>query len=224
MTNLILAALAFAGLHLLVSGTTARDALVARLGEKAYRGLFSLASAVTLAWLIMAWAKVRVPMPTPLPALKGPADLLVLLAFVFVVLGLLTPGPTIVGAEKLLEKEDNVRGVHRITRHPFLWGVALWALVHLALNPEPANLAFFGTFALVAIAGTFSIDAKRARLYGQLWPRYAAKTSNVPFAAIAQGRSRLALGEIGFLKVAAGLLAFGFFAYFHARFFGLPPW
>jgi uncharacterized membrane protein len=224
MTNLILAALAFAGLHLLVSGTRLRDTLVASLGEKAYRGLFSLASAVMLGWLILAWAKVRVPMPTPLPALKGPADLLVLVAFVFVVLGLLTPGPTIVGAEKLLENEDNVRGVHRITRHPFLWGIALWALVHLVLNPEAANLVFFGTFALVAIAGTFSIDAKRARLYGEHWPRYVAKTSNIPFAAVAQGRSRLALGEIGLLKIVAGLLAFGFFAYFHARFFGLPPW
>lgn len=224
MTQLILAAIAFAGLHLLVSGTRLRDALVASLGEKAYRGVFSLASAVTLGWLILAWSKARVPMPTPLPALKGPADLLVLIAFVFVVLGLLTPGPTIVGAEKLLEKEDNVRGVHRITRHPFLWGIALWAVVHLTLNPEPAGLVFFGTFALVAIAGTFSIDAKRARLYGEHWPRYAAKTSNIPFAAIAQGRSRLALGEIGLVKIVAALLAFGFFAYFHARFFGLPPW
>lgn len=224
MTTLILAALAFAGLHLLVSGTRLRDALVSRLGEKAYRAAFSLASAVTLGWLILAWSKVRVPMPTPLPALKGPADLLVLVAFVFVVLGLMTPGPTIVGAEKLLEKEDNVRGVHRITRHPFLWGIALWALVHLALNPEAANLVFFGTFALVAIAGTFSIDAKRARLHGQHWPRYAAKTSNIPFGAIAQGRSALAPGEIGLVKIVAGVLAFGFFAYFHARFFGLPPW
>lgn len=224
MTFLIFAAVAFAALHLLVSGTRARDTLVARLGEKAYRGLFSLASAITLGWLILAWSKVRVPMPTALPALKGPADLLMLVAFVLVVLGVLTRGPTIVGAEKLLEKEDNVRGIHRITRHPFLWGIALWALVHLALNYEAANLVFFGTFALVAIAGTFSIDAKRARLYGEHWPRYAARTSNIPFAAIVQGRSALALAEIGLGKIAAGLAAFAFFAYFHARFFGLPPW
>lgn len=223
MTNLVLAALAFTALHLLVSGTRLRDALIARLGERVYRGLFSLASAAVLGWLILAYVKVRVPMPTPIAALKGPADLLVLIAFVLVVLGLLTPGPTIVGAEKLLEKEDNVRGIHRITRHPFLWGLTLWAVVHLALNPEPAGLVFFGTFAFVALAGTFSIDAKRARLYGQLWPRYAAKTSNIPFGAIAQGRNTLALGEIGLAKIVIALAAFGAFAYFHARFFGLPP-
>ena len=223
MTSLVLAAFTFGGLHLFISGTRLRDRLIARLGERTYRALYSLISAVALGWLILAYARVRVVMPTPLPGLKGAADLLVLVAFVLVVLGLLTPGPTIVGAEKLLEREDNVRGVHRITRHPFMWGVSLWAVVHMALNPEAVNLVFFGTFLVVAFAGTFSIDAKRARLYGESWQRYAAKTSNVPFAAIAQGRNQLRLGEIGFVKLAIALAAFGAFAFFHARFFGIPP-
>ena len=224
MNSLALAALTFTGLHLFVSGTRLRDALVARLGEKPYRGLFSLASAVALGWLIAAYVQARVPQPTPLMGLRGLADLLVLVAFAFIVLGLLTPGPTLVGAEKLLEREDNARGVHRITRHPFLWGISLWALVHLTFNPEPAGLLFFGTFAVVGLAGTFSIDAKRARLYGAAWSRYAAKTSNLPFAAIAQGRNTLALGEIGLGKLAAALAAFAAFAFFHAKMFGLPPW
>jgi len=224
MTSVVLAAFTFGGLHLLVSGTKLRDALIARLGERTYRALYSLVSAVALGWLIVAYGKARVVMPTALPALKGIADLLVLVAFIFAVLGLLTPGPTIVGAEKLLEREDNVGGVHRITRHPFMWGVSLWAVVHMALNPEPVNLVFFGTFLVVAFAGTFSIDAKRARLYGEAWQRYAAKTSNVPFAAIAQGRNQLRLGEIGFAKPAIALAAFGAFAFFHARFFGVLPW
>jgi uncharacterized membrane protein len=224
MTSLVLAALTFTGLHLFISGTRLRDALIARLGERTYRALYSLASAAALVWLIVAYGKVRTVMPTPLPALKGIADLLVLFAFVLVALGLLTPGPTIVGAEKLLEREDNVRGVHRITRHPFLWGFALWALTHMVVNPEPVNLVFFGTFLVVAFAGTFSIDAKRARLYGEAWARYAAKTSNIPFAAIAQRRNQLQLGEIGLLKPVIALVAFGAFAFFHARFFGVLPW
>ena len=224
MNSLALAAFTFTSLHLLVSGTRLRDALIARLGERPYRGLYSLASAVALGWLIMAYVKVRVPQPTPLPELRGIADLLVLIAFVFIVLGLLTPGPTLVGAEKLLEREDNARGVHRITRHPFLWGVSLWALVHMAFNPEAAGLLFFGTFAVVGIVGTFSIDAKRARLHGELWSRYAAKTSNLPFAAIAQGRNTFSLGEIGAARLAAAGVAFALFAYFHAKLFGLPPW
>lgn len=224
MTSLALAALTFTGLHLFVSGTRLRDVLIARLGERPYRGLFSLASAVALGWLIVAYGDVRVVVPTPLPELRWLATALVFVAFVLVTLGLLTPGPTLVGAEKLLQREDNVHGVHRITRHPFLWGVALWAAVHLLFNPETAGLLFFGTFLVVAFAGTFSIDAKRARLYGEGWARYAAKTSNLPFAAIAQGRNRLALGEIGVGKLAAAALAFGAFVFFHARFFGVAPY
>ena len=49
MPSLILAAVAFLLLHLLVSGTTVRDRLVARLGEGRYLGLFSLASGAVLA-------------------------------------------------------------------------------------------------------------------------------------------------------------------------------
>jgi uncharacterized membrane protein len=223
MTSLALAAIAFTALHLFVAGTRLRDRFVAALGERGYRGAFSLASAIVLGWLIWAFARAHVPQATPLAEVRWLAVVLVLVAFVLVVLGLLTPGPTIVGAEKLLERGVEARGVHRITRHPFLWGIGLWALVHLAFNPDAAALWFFGTFLVVAVAGTFSIDAKRARLSGEAWTRYAATTSNLPFAAIAQGRNRLALGEIEAWKIAAAVAAFAAFLFFHARFFGLPP-
>jgi uncharacterized membrane protein len=85
------------------------------------------------------------------------------------------------------------------------------------------NLLFFGTFVLVAAAGTFSLDAKRARLYGEGWQRYAAQTSNLPFAAIVQGRNRLVVGELGWGKLAAAAVVYAAFAVLHARFFGLPP-
>lgn len=223
MTSLAAAAVAFAALHLLVSGTRARDALVARLGEKAYRGMFSLATAALLGWLIWAYVQVRAPALTPLIDWRWLAAALVLAAFVFMVLGLLTPGPTLVGAESLLARGVEARGIHRITRHPFLWGLALWGAVHAAWNPDDANLLFFGTFAAVAAVGTFSIDAKRARLFGDDWRRYAAQTSNIPFAAIAQGRNRLAVGELGWVKLAAAIAAYAAFAVLHARLFGLPP-
>lgn len=223
MTNLALAAVVFAAMHLLIAGTRVRDALVARLGERRFRGLFSLASAVVLGWLIWAYVKARQPALTALTDWRWLGAALLLVAFLFIVLGLLTPGPTIVGAEKLLDKGVEARGVHRITRHPFLWGIALWAAVHLAFNPEATNLLFFGTFLLVAGVGTFSIDAKRARAFGEAWQRYAGQTSNIPFAAIAQGRNRIVLADIGWGKLAAVVAVYVAFALLHARFFGLPP-
>jgi len=223
MTNLALAAVAFAAMHLLIAGTRMRDALAARLGEKRFIGLFSLASAGVLGWLIWAYAKARAPALTPLVEWRWLAAVLVFAAFTLVVLGLATPGPTVVGGEKLMNREDPARGIHRVTRHPFLWGVALWALAHLAFNPERANVLFFGTFALVAIAGTFSIDAKRARRYGEAWGRYASLTSNVPFGAIAQKRNRFVLAELGWGKLAAVVVAYAAFVALHGRFFGMPP-
>lgn len=223
LTQLTLAAVAFAALHLLVSGTRVRDALVARLGERAYRGLFSLASAVTLGWLIWTYGRVRVPTPTTLLELRGIANVLMLVALLLVVYGLFTPGPTVVGGERLLDRPDPARGIQRITRHPFLWGVALWAVVHMVFNRELPNLLFFGTFLLVAVAGTFSIDAKRARLFGDRWRRYAAQTSNVPFAAIVQGRAKLAWRELGLVPLGVTVAVFGALVMLHARFFGVPP-
>jgi len=223
VTQLALAALAFTAMHLLVSGTALRGVLVARIGEAAFRGLFSLASAVVLGWLIWAYGQARAPEPTALAEWRWLAAALTFVAFTFIVLGLMTPGPTIVGGEKLLNRENPARGIHRITRHPFLWGIALWALVHAIYNPQAANLLFFGTFIVVATAGTFSLDAKRARVHGDAWQRYAQLTSNLPFAAIAQKRNTLVLAEIGWLKPAIAVAVFAGFAWTHARFFGLQP-
>jgi len=223
MMNLAAAALAFVAMHLLISGTALRGVLVARIGEAAFKGLFSLASAVVLGWLIWAYAQARVPEPTALAQWRWLAAVLNFVAFAFIVPGLLTPGPTIVGGEKLMNREIPARGIHRVTRHPFLWGVALWALVHAIYNPQAANLWFFGAFIVVAGAGTFSLDAKRARAYGEPWQRYAGLTSNIPFAAIAQKRNTLVLAELGWLKPAIVVAVFAAFALLHGRFFGLPP-
>lgn len=223
VTTLALAALAFAALHLLVSGTRLRDALVARLGERPYQGLFSLASAVVLGWLIWAYGKARAPQVTSLVEWRWLAAALVFVAFLLVVLGLFTRGPTVVGGEALLAREDPARGIHRITRHPFLWGVALWAAVHAVFNPGAANLLFFGTFIVVAVAGTFSIDAKRARVHGESWRRYAALTSNLPFAAVVQRRNRLVPAEFGLAGIGVAIAVFVAFALLHGRFFGFPP-
>jgi uncharacterized membrane protein len=222
MTSLALAALVFIAMHLLIAGTRLRDALVLRLGERSYRGLFSLASAAVLGWLIWAYVRARAPQLTPLLELRWLAGALLSVAFLLIVLGVTTPGPTIVGGEKLLDRDDPARGIHRVTRHPFLWGIALWGAVHIVYNPGLAHLVFFGTFVAVGIAGTFSIDAKRLRRFGEKWQRYAAVTSNVPFAAVATGRNRIVWSEFGALRPAAAVVAFVLVAVLHARFFGVP--
>ena len=226
MFNLIAASAYFLLVHFGVSGTRLRDALVARLGEGRYRGAFALASVTGLVWMIYGYRRA----PTldlwgqPL-GLRPLAFALVFIAFLFVGIGLGTPSPTRVGMEsKLAEGTDSARGMVRITRHPFLWGVALWALVHLIMNGDLASIILFGSLLLLALGGTVAIDAKRRRKFGDAWTQFTQTTSSVPFAAILSGRNSIvsALGEIGFVRLLVAVLAYALIFYFHGRMFGAP--
>ena len=148
---------------------------------------------------------------------------LIAIAFLLGVQGLLIPNPTSVRYGAAEPKEAIVKGVLRITRHPFLWGVIIWSAFHVMANGDLASVLFFGTFLAVAILGTFSIDAKRERKWGGAWKAFAAKTSNIPFAAVIGGRNSLNFGEsLGwrFLAAAALFLAVLFA---HAYLFHASP-
>jgi uncharacterized membrane protein len=225
MASLIAAGAVFVGIHLFIAGTRLRDRIVAAIGEQPYLGLFSLLSIASLTWLILAYrAAPRLLLwPTP-PGLRAVAIALMLVAVALVVIGLTTPSPTATGGTGALDREEAARGILRVTRHPFLCGVALWAALHLLVNGDSASLALFGTLLVLAIIGPPSIDAKRRRAFGDRWRRFAARTSVLPFAAIAAGRNALRLGEIGAWRVALALAAYGALLTFHGRLFGAPVW
>jgi len=221
MLDLIAASAYFLLIHFGVSGTKLRDALVARLGPGAYRGAFALASILGLVWMIYAFRHAPgVPLWGLVLGFRPAASVLVLIAFLFAVIGIATPSPTRVGMEaKLKQGPDIARGMVRITRHPFLWGTALWALVHLIINGELAALILFGSLLVLALGGTTAIDAKRRRAFGDQWARFAAVTSNIPFAAIAAGRNQLlpALREIGVWRPLAAIAVYVVAFYLHGR-------
>lgn len=213
----------FVALHVGVSATGARAAIVGRVGEWPYRIVFSLASIVLLAALIQGYGAMRADLFDPLNAplwappgwLRWPAAGLMLVAFLFAVVGVLTPGPTYAGFEaKSLARPTPAHGILRITRHPFMWGVALWAAAHLLVNGERFAVTLFGALGAMALYGARSIDRKCRARDAEVWDRFAAVTSNLPFAAILQGRNRLALGEIGW-RLAAALAVFALAAAIH---------
>jgi uncharacterized membrane protein len=93
-------------------------------------------------------------------------------------------------------------------------------MAHLLASAELASLIFFGALLLLALVGPASIDAKRARMFGEQWTPFAESTSSVPFLAIAQGRNRLSLAEIGWWRAAIGLVLYAVFLGAHAWLFG----
>ena len=152
---------------------------------------------------------------------KPIAIIVMLPASLLVVIGLTTPNPTSVAQEGRLAQPP--RGIVRVTRHPFLTGVGLWALVHLVGDGDVASLVFFATWAVVALAGTVSIDRKRRRLLGATWELFAAQTSIVPFAAIAAGRNRFRLSEIGAWRWGVALVVYALMLGGHAHVIGVSP-
>jgi uncharacterized membrane protein len=225
MANLIAAAAFFLAIHFGISGTRLRDRLVRVVGDKLFLGLFALASIIGLIWLARAYSHApHVSLWGQLLALQPVAMPLLLIAFLFIVIGIATPSPTKVGMESQLTREVQVRGMTRITRHPFLWGTALWALVHFVINGDAASSILFGSLLVLAVGGTSSIDAKRRRAFGDRWEQFARQTSNVPFAAIVAGRNQLApvLREIGVVRPLIAIAVFAALFFLHGRLFGAP--
>jgi len=231
MNNLIAATAVFLAIHLFISGTRLRDVIVGAIGEKLYMGLFSLLSLLVIIWMAMAFNRAgAMPGSAADPILydlgagaRHAAPLIVAIAFLIGVPGLFTPNPTAVNREGLAGKDGVVKGVLRVTRHPFLWGVALWSADHLTTNGDQAGVVFFGGFLVLALFGTVSIDAKRKRKLGPAWDAFAAQTSNVPFAAILSGRNRFSTKEYFDWRFAVAALLFVGLLFAHVYVFGVSP-
>jgi uncharacterized membrane protein len=228
LASLIAAGLAFHGSHIVLSSTRLRGNLREQLGESGYLALYSVMALATFAWFITAYAHAPIiPLWPFIPGLALVPLAVMPVAAILVIAGYTTPNPTSVGMERRAGADDPAPGIMRVTRHPVLWGIGLWALAHVPPNGDVASLLFFGSLAGLALGGTILIDRKKRLALGTNWSRLAEVTSSVPFLAILAGRTRLRLHEIGLLRIVAGLLLYAVLFYAHKLLTGLPvilPW
>jgi uncharacterized membrane protein len=73
------------------------------------------------------------------------------------------------------------RGVFAITRHPMMWGFAVWAIVHAVVNATPASLVVSATILMLALGGAAGQDAKKLKSIGAPWAEWRRATAFVPF-------------------------------------------
>ena len=220
-TQLLLACVVFLATHF-VPSTPLRAVLVKALGQWGYTAVYSALAFFMIGW--MGWAYGKAPVEPLWQGLRWLPALATPLSFILLACGLFASNPTIVGMYRQLKNEDPARGMIRVTRHPVMWAFLIWAVAHVLARGDLKSLVFFGTFALLAGAGTLLIDARKAKTLGDNWARFAAVTSNLPFAAILQGRNRLDAKEIGWRNPAIGLALYAAFFWLHPMLFGARPW
>jgi uncharacterized membrane protein len=105
-----------------------------------------------------------------------------------------------------------------------MWGFILWSAAHILARGELKSLVFFGTFLVVAAVGALLIDRRKQATLGEDRQRFEKVTSYFPFLAIARGRNRLDLKEIGWRNPAIGLALYGLTFWFHKTLFGASPY
>jgi len=226
LEHLFAAAVAFVGGHFLLSSAPVRGTLARQFGEKLFLTYYALAMVVLFVWVLLAygdapfeelWGDVAVL--EWLPAVAMPV------ALFFAVCGLTTPNPTMAsGSDALTAGRDPTQGIMRITRHPFLNGVALWALAHLLANGDTASLILFGGLFILSAGGMWHIDKKKEAQHGAEWGPVLLTTSAVPFLALAQKRAVLDWPGIGWWRVGVTVVLYLAIVWGHPLVLGVAAW
>ena len=123
MTSLVVGVLLFACVHFIPSlAPSLKENVLTKIGEDAYKGIFSLLLLSAFGVIIVGWRSV-VPesIYLPSPALHK------------VALGLLVCAFLVMAANT---RQSRLR---LLIRHPLLTGVVLWSVSHLLLNGDPPS-------------------------------------------------------------------------------------
>lgn len=211
MSSLALALVVFLGTHFAMSHPL-RAAMVGRLGERGFAAIYSVISLAVFAWIIVAFrAAPGDVLWHATEATRLAAQIIMLPACLLVALGYASRNPTMVMQRP---GRDAVRGVTAMTRHPIMWGVSLWAFAHILANGRMATVLLAAGMAVLALGGAAGID--RRRLAAQRgYAEFMAQTSFVPFVAMAQGRATLRLADLGWWRLALGLVLYAVLVVLH---------
>jgi uncharacterized membrane protein len=193
----ILGLVIFLGAHVFVTMRDRRAALVARIGEWPYRGLFSVVAIVGILLIAYGFADYR---SAGMIVLWNPPSWTR-----HIVVILMWPASIMVAAAYI---PGNIK---RVLKHPMLAGVKTWAFAHLCANGDLGGIILFG--AVLAWAVFDRITLKRRADPGAP-PIPVGGTKNDIIAIIVGTIIYLALGFV-FHPIVIGVPAFGTPAFGH---------
>jgi uncharacterized membrane protein len=169
MIFLVLGLVLFLGVHstrIVAEGW--RNQQVSRLGEGAWKGLYSVASLAGFVLLVWGYGQTRID---PVVVWNPPvwtrhlAALLMLPSFVLLAAAYV-PGNRIKAA----------------VGHPMVLGAKVWAIAHLLSNGRLGDIVLFGAFLAWAVVD-FSASRRRDRAAGRTYPVAGASRSIIVIAA-----------------------------------------
>jgi uncharacterized membrane protein len=132
--------------HVFVTRREARAAVIARIGEAGYKGLFSLVSIVGIILIAWGFARYRatgwIEVWSPPGWMHHVTVALVWPSIVFIVAAYI-PG-----------------NIKRALKHPMLAGVKLWAFAHLLSNGDLGSIVLFGAILAWAVFDRISLKRR----------------------------------------------------------------
>lgn len=170
MMYLIAGLVLFLGVHSTrVFAKDWRNQTLARMGEKPFKGVYSVLSLAGFVLLVWGYGQARqlgVMLWNPPTGMRHIAALLTLLAFVL-------------WAASGVPRNKIKAKLH----HPMVLSVKVWALAHLLANGSLADTVLFGSFLLWAVV-LFATSRKRDRREQTVYP---AGTTNMTIVTVVAG-------------------------------------
>ena len=145
MTLFLLGLITFFSAHLFTAFARGpRAAIVGKMGEMPYKGLYSLVSLAGFALIIIGWRTADASILYITPAwTRHLTYLLVLIAFVLLAAAYLPAGK-----------------IAAATKHPMLAGVKIWAFAHLLVNGEVRSVILFGAFLAYGVIDRIAVKKR----------------------------------------------------------------
>lgn len=206
LIELIAANVTLLGSHFAMSHPL-RASMVKLLGTGGFMAVYSLVSLAALVWIYFAFRAA------PSGDLGGSgeagwiiATLLTLPAMILYA-GSMIGNPALPSPKAEEQARAEPKGVFTITRHPMMWGFALWAISHIVLWFSWRTTITAGAILILALVGAHLQDRKKRAAMGEAWTQWESRTSFWP---------RLGgFAKAGALPWALGLILFVFLSWLH---------
>lgn len=224
MISLSIATAFFVSGHFVLSSVAVRSALSAHISDSLFRGLYSLVALLGLGWMIYAYNHAPFVVLWPRAAWLIYLPVIIMpVAFVLLAGGAFARNPMAMGRSGLLQSTEP-KGLLKVTRHPTMWGIALWAMTHVLANGDLAATIFFAGLLVLALGGAAHIDQRRRHADPQAYARFSSQTTFVPFAGLLRGRISFVAADVPWMALGVGLVLYVGFLLLHAWLFGASPW